>query len=179
MPAIKEAGDSALLLELEPVIDVDVNARAIGIAAAVRDDVIPGVRDVVPTFRSVAVYFDPLITDARDVVASLERAADAPLVPDEGRRVELAVEYGGQWGPDLADVAAFAGESPEAVVARHTARDYRVFMRTSGKSIRRLLRRGGHRRASGSGQARSGSRAARPRCIQWTHPAAGRSSATR
>jgi antagonist of KipI len=128
MPAIKEAGDSALLLELEPVIDVDVNARAIGIAAAVRDDVIPGVRDVVPTFRSVAVYFDPLVTDARDVVASLERAADAPLVPDEGRRVELAVEYGGQWGPDLADVAAFAGESPEAVVARHTARDYRVFM---------------------------------------------------
>jgi KipI family sensor histidine kinase inhibitor len=128
MPAIKEAGDSALLLELEPVISVDVNARAIAVAAAVRDDVIPGVRDVVPTYRSVAVHFDPLITDARDVVASLERAADAPLMPGEGRRVELAVEYGGQWGPDLADVAAFAGESPEAVVARHTARDYRVFM---------------------------------------------------
>jgi len=81
MPAIKEAGDSALLLELEPVIDPAVNARAIAIAAAVREDVIPGVRDVIPTYRSVAVHFDPLITDARDVVASLERAADAPVVP--------------------------------------------------------------------------------------------------
>ena len=54
MAVIKEAGDSALLLELEPVIDATVNARAIAIAAAVRSDVLAGVRDVVPTFRSVA-----------------------------------------------------------------------------------------------------------------------------
>ena len=79
MPAIKEAGDSALLLELEPVIDTTVNARAIAIAAAVlADDVIPGVRDVVSTYRSVAVHFDPLVADARDVQASLERAAETP-----------------------------------------------------------------------------------------------------
>jgi KipI family sensor histidine kinase inhibitor len=90
--------------------------------------VIPGVRDVISTYRSVAVHFDPLITDARDVVASLERAADARLAPVEGRLVEVPVEYGGQWGPDLADVAAFAGESLEGVVKRHAERDYHVFM---------------------------------------------------
>jgi KipI family sensor histidine kinase inhibitor len=125
---IKEAGDSALLLELEPVIDAAVNARAIAIATAVRDDLLAGVRDVVPTFRSVAVYFDPLITDARDVQASLERALNAPVTTGEGRLVEIPVEYGGQWGPDLADVASFAGEKTETVVRRHTERQYRVFM---------------------------------------------------
>ena len=128
MPAIKEAGDSALLLELEPVIDTTVNARAIAIAAAVRDDVIPGVRDVVSTYRSVAVHFDPLVADARDVQASLERAAETPASTVHGRLLEIPVEYGGQWGPDIADVASLSGQSAEAVVRRHSERDYRVFM---------------------------------------------------
>jgi len=126
--AIKEAGDSAVLLELEPVIDDQVNARAIAIAAAVRDDVIPGVRDVVSTYRSVAIYFDPLVTDIRDVHASLERASAATISPVEGRSIEIPVEYGGQWGPDLPEVAAFGGLSSEDVINRHGDRSYRVFM---------------------------------------------------
>ena len=111
VPAIKEAGDSALLLELEPVIDTTVNARAIAIAAAVRDDVIPGVRDVVSTYRSVAVHFDPLVADARDVQASLERAAETPASTVHGRLLEIPVECGGQWGPDIADVASLSGQA--------------------------------------------------------------------
>ena len=95
-PSIKEAGDSALLLELEPVIDAGVNSRAIGIAAAVRDAVIPGIRDVVSTYRSVAVYFDPLVADIRDVQASLERGLEARVPAVHGNLVEIPVEYGGQ-----------------------------------------------------------------------------------
>lgn len=128
MSAIKEAGDSALLLELEPVIDIEVNARAIAVAAAVRDDVIPGVRDVVSTYRSVAVYFDPLVTDARDVQASLERAVRVPTSPVHGRLLEIPVAYGGQWGPDIGDVASFSRQSAESVIRQHSERNYRVFM---------------------------------------------------
>ena len=128
MPTIKEAGDSALLLELDPIVDAQTNARAIAIAAAVRDDVIAGVRDVVSTYRSVAVYFDPLIADIRDVLSSLERAAETDASATIGRTVEIPVEYGGQWGPDLADVAAMARLSTETVIGRHADRDYRVFM---------------------------------------------------
>ena len=128
VPAIKEAGDSALLLELEPVIDADVNSRAIGIAAAVRDAVIPGVREVVSTYRSVAVYFDPLIADIRDVHACLERALQARVEAVHGSLVEIPVEYGGQWGPDLREVADFGGLSTDAVIKRHCEREYRVFM---------------------------------------------------
>jgi antagonist of KipI len=126
--AIKEAGDSALVLELEPVIRADVNGRVIAIAGAMRDDALAGVRDVVSTYRSVAVYFDPLIADVRDVMASLERAAAAPPSDAEGHTVEIPVEYGGQGGPDLADVAAFAQKSAAGVIALHAGRDYRVFM---------------------------------------------------
>jgi antagonist of KipI len=128
VPTIREAGDSALLLELQPVIDEGVNARAITIAAAVRDDVVAGVRDVVSTYRSVAVYFDPLVADIRDVRASLERAVDTPVNAVSGGALEIPVQYGGQWGPDVADVATFGHISIDTVIARHAEREYRVFM---------------------------------------------------
>ena len=63
LPAIRDAGDSAVLLELDAVIDRVVNARAIGIATAIADRRLTGVRDVIPTYRSVAVHFDPLAID--------------------------------------------------------------------------------------------------------------------
>jgi KipI family sensor histidine kinase inhibitor len=125
---IREAGDSALLLELDEVINVSVNSQAIAIAAAARRAGVPGVRDVVSTYRSVAVHFDPLSVDVERVRDTLRRSAEAVPAPSEGRTVVIPVQYGGDMGPDLRDVAAFAGVSPDEVVARHTAVRYRVFM---------------------------------------------------
>ena len=133
---IREAGDSALLLEIgvsgtsaPPAgIDEDVNARAIAIARALRQRAIAGVRDVVSTFRSVAVFFDPLSTDVPALAAALHADADAVPSAYEGRAIEVPVVYGGDAGPDLAHVAAFAGCSSEAVIERHASRAYRVFM---------------------------------------------------
>ena len=142
---IREAGDSALLLEVgathapavQGTLDEEVNARAIAIAEAVRREGIPGVRDVVSTFHSVAVYFDPLSTDAAAVAASLRQASDIAALSagagsgfsrTSGRIVEVPMAYGGEAGPDLDAVAAFGGCSPQKVIERHASRTYRVFM---------------------------------------------------
>lgn len=125
---IREAGDSGLVAELEATIDPAVNARAIGIAAAVRALRIPGVRDVVAAFHTVALSFDPLATDSSRLRAALEAAGEAAVPRSTGRTVEVPVTYGGEAGPDLADVAAFAGCTPAEVIARHGSRAYRVFM---------------------------------------------------
>ena len=126
---IREAGDSALLLELDPVIAAEVNARAVAIAAALRDDRLSGVRDVVSTFRSVAVFFDPLRADVAALADAIRRAADAAAVTTEERApIDVEVAYGGEGGPDLVDVAAFAGCAPDEVIDRHVSRAYRVFM---------------------------------------------------
>lgn len=128
MPRLREAGDAALLLELDEVIDPAVNARAIAAAAAMRERSISGVRDVVATYRSVAVYFDPLLVDLPALQAELTRAADISASASSGRRLEVPVVYGGDYGPDLADVAAFAGLRPHQVVGRHAGTEYRVYM---------------------------------------------------
>jgi KipI family sensor histidine kinase inhibitor len=125
---IREAGDSALLLELEGVIDPDVNARVIAIARVVREALIAGVRAVVPTYRSVAVFFDPLVTDAALVAHVLREAQHGEIPVVSSRTVEVPVSYGGENGPDLEHVAARVGISVQDVIERHASTPYRVYM---------------------------------------------------
>jgi inhibitor of KinA len=127
---IVAAGDSALIVEFEERIDPDVNARAIACAEAIQAARLAGVRDVVPTYRSVAVYFDPLRTDGDALSACLAREAVQPMTVAAASRapVRIPVCYGGELGPDMAGVAAFAHLSEPDVVRVHSASTYRVFM---------------------------------------------------
>jgi KipI family sensor histidine kinase inhibitor len=127
-PQLREAGDSALLLQLAPVIDPVVNAQVIAIADAVRRRGFAGVRDVVATFHSVAVYFDPLRADAEMIDAALREAVRSKPTLPSGRRHEIPVAYGGEDGPDLESVATQVGVTPAEVIERHARTDYRVFM---------------------------------------------------
>ena len=125
---IRDAGDSALVLALEPRIDAGVNGRAIAIAAALRQETIPGVRDVIPTYRSVAVAFDPVQTRIESVSAALDRGVAASSLAIEPRLIEIPVLYGGNAGLDLAEVSRATGLAEAEVCARHAAPTYRVFM---------------------------------------------------
>src|SRR5262245_44156510 len=127
---IVPAGESALIVEFDERIDPIVNAHAIALAEAVQASGIAGIRDVVPTFRSVAVYFDPLRVDYDALTALIEQRASEPrnarvIAPDV---IRIPVCYGGGLGPDLADVAQFAHATEQDVVRLHTAPTYRVFM---------------------------------------------------
>ena len=73
-PRIVPAGDSALVVEFDARIDPVVNAQAIALAETVQAANVAGVRDVVPTYRSVAIHFDPLRTDIEALTAQITRA---------------------------------------------------------------------------------------------------------
>jgi inhibitor of KinA len=123
------AGDSAWLVELPERIDAAVNQRAIAIARAVEQSSLP-VTDVVVGYRSVMVYVDPLADGADGVPSALERIATEPgaAAASAGRRVEVPVCYDAPYGPDLPDVAAFAGAGVDDVIAWHLDGEYRVFL---------------------------------------------------
>ena len=127
---IVEAGDSAIVVEFEERIDPAVNARVVAVAGRLRAEPVTGVRDVVPTYRSVAVYFDPLRTSYDALVDRLEREASAPVARarPELEVIRIPVCYGGEFGPDLSEVAAFGGITESSVVDLHAGRTYLVFM---------------------------------------------------
>jgi len=124
------AGDSAIVVEFEEAIDPAVNIRTIAFAEAIQSSQIRGVRDVVPTYRSVAIYYDPLRTDSDMLMSSVEREAVKPAArsADAEAPIRIPVCYQSELGPDLPGVAAFAALAEDDVVRIHTAATYRVFM---------------------------------------------------
>jgi len=124
------AGDAALLVEWPPRIDVETSSRVVSMAGAIRARYGARVRDVVVGYCSVTVYYDPLETDPAALEADLRLIATSPPPASSGPSavVRIPVRYGGEEGPDLADVAAFAGCTPADIVARHSSTTFRVFV---------------------------------------------------
>jgi inhibitor of KinA len=127
---IAVAGDSALLIEFQQTIDSRINARAIALAERLRRRCGTAVRDAVVGYATLTVYFDPLVVDGEWMEAE---ARDAAVVMDDiqvagGSEIDVPVCYGGEFGPDIADVAAFGGCSVEEVIALHVTTPYRVYM---------------------------------------------------
>ncbi len=123
-------GDAAILVELPQAVDAAANAWCVALADAIRRKGEPAIRDVVPGYCSVTVYFDPLQISPEWLEQEIGHCA-ATLTHAErraGTTMEVPVCYGGEHGPDLEAVAQFAGTTGADVVARHTAVTYRVYM---------------------------------------------------
>lgn len=128
--AIEPLGDAACVVEWpEPATD-ETAARARDLADLLDTAGVPGLLEVIPAFRSCAVHFDPLVTDhegiGRAVAEALKRRPDSRPAPQ--RQITIPVVYGGEYGPDLEAVAAWAGLDPDKVVRLHTGAAYTCVM---------------------------------------------------
>jgi KipI family sensor histidine kinase inhibitor len=122
------AGDSALVVEFGETADRAISERVLALADAIEARAIPGVVELVPTFRSLMVHYDPLRLAAADLEAEI-----APLLGTLGavrhhdRHFTLPVAYGGDLGPDLNEVAERTELAPDEVVRLHTSVTYHVY----------------------------------------------------
>lgn len=122
-------GDTALTVEFGSVIDARLNARVLALDAALVREAPPGLRETVPTYRSLLVHFDPVDTDLPALKARIvELAAKATGVDRRTRRWRVPIVYGGEHGMDLEGTAATHGLTSEALIERHLAATYTVAM---------------------------------------------------
>ena len=90
---------------------------------------IANVRNLHPAYNSLLVKFDALRCRHEELEEKLRTYAekiDEVRLP-EARLVEIPVCYGGVLGPDLAEVAALHGLTPERVIELHASADYLVY----------------------------------------------------
>ena len=124
-PVLMAAGDQAVVVEYGDEIDPEINSIVHRAVAAIEGADIDGVVEVVPTYRSALVYYDPFQVTFDDIAAALRGLS---LESDEGedmhRIVEIPTLYGGDYGPDLPFVASNAGMSEQDVVEIHSGTDY-------------------------------------------------------
>lgn len=120
-------GDSALRISLGEEISEAINRQVHALSQAIREAALPGVRELVPSYRSILVLYDPLQTDHRRLMRQVNRLIGAASAGRAVRHRVLEVPccYDGQ---DLEDVAVLAGLTPEEVIRIHSAPEYRIYM---------------------------------------------------
>jgi inhibitor of KinA len=134
--SIQPLGDRALVIELAGAVSAATAAHARWLCDRILGAALPGVRDVVPAFCSLAIHYEPLSWAAVGAtpVEAITRALEALLgtVPEPAeaptRALEIPVCYGGAFGEDLEELARLHDLTPERVVELHTAPAYFVGM---------------------------------------------------
>ncbi len=128
-PRLLPAGEAALSVEFGTSIDRALHARVQALDAALAANPPIGLIECVPSYRSLLLLFDPVLTDHTAIAAAVTAALSAPVeTTPSGRTLAVPVVYGGALGEDLADLAAARGLSEAEVVRRHTSPTYRVYM---------------------------------------------------
>jgi len=124
------AGDRGLVVEFGTAVDVAVNNQVRALALTLEAARIPGVVEVVPTYRSLGVQFDPAQLGAEALRGRIDetlKALDPGQLPPP-KVVRLPTCYGGEFGPDLPFVSQHSGLSADEVVRLHSETPYHVHM---------------------------------------------------
>jgi len=128
-PIIKPVGEDSILVEYEAEVTLEVNLKARQLAFGLEQGSFPGVEEVIPTYRSVMVYFDPFRVDV-DTVQGFVEQVNANLVQIElppPRLFQIPAVFGSIHGPDLNRVAEYAGLTPDEVIELFSTQAYPVY----------------------------------------------------
>ena len=123
------AGESALVVEFGETADPVFNARVLALDAALRDAAIEGVREMVPTYRSLMVHFDPRLMGTAELITVLDGLSDAAVSgAPAGKHWRIPACYEAPHGEDLDEIAGLLGLAPERVADLHASARYNVVM---------------------------------------------------
>jgi KipI family sensor histidine kinase inhibitor len=127
-PRYLNSGDGGLTVELGDTIDEATNRAVVALAEALEARACRGIREIIPTYRSLLILFDPVVLPRRSLIAEVEGRWPPELLSSRRVRWHVPVLYGGEHGMDLGTVAKLHGMTEDDVVAIHSGADYRVYM---------------------------------------------------
>lgn len=142
-------GDRAIVVDWGGRIDPDTHGKISSFCTELECNPLQGIMEIVPAFTTVTVYYEPMslrdpvtgdhwsrignteIRSPFDIIKGIFKRIISSLDPaasGSSRVVEIPVCYGGDFGPDLLDVAAYTGLSAEEVIEIHSGQNYLVYM---------------------------------------------------
>jgi len=126
----RTAGDRGLLVEYGDIIDPDVNNKVRSMAMVMEQNAPEGVIEVIPTYRSLLIVYEPSSTNPvklQKTLKTLEARLDEIKIPPPDT-VEIPVCYGGEFGPDIEYVAESHNLTVEEVIELHCRPEYLIYM---------------------------------------------------
>ncbi|TMS59256.1 5-oxoprolinase subunit PxpB [Imbroritus primus] len=123
------AGDTAIVVEFGDRIDRTLSDRVLQLGARVRAVEVPGVVETVPTYRSLMVHYDPLVTDSATLSEQITALLDDNAASTgAGRLWRVPACYEPTHAPDIAEVAETKGLTVDEVIRLHTETQFHIYM---------------------------------------------------
>jgi inhibitor of KinA len=136
-PQLLPLGDAAVVVQFGESISPTIHLAIQAFNAYLTQEPFVWLRECVPAFTTLTVYYDPWLVSEQGQYLPYERVctvlqqqllAVPPTPVAIYHPVEIPVCYGGALGPDLEVVARHTGLTPAEVIACHSAPEYLVHM---------------------------------------------------
>ena len=127
---ILTCGDKAISVEFGQEISLDINHQVTALKMLLDKASISGIEEMVPTYCSLMIIYDPLVLNyltLKDKLVCMLKDLNSVELPKK-QVIEIPVAYGGEYGPDLAEVAAAHNMTEEEVIKIHSAPEYPIYM---------------------------------------------------
>lgn len=125
----RAASDQSVLVYLGEEIGHAAHHRVLNLLGLLQKKPPRWIRNVQPAYCSLLLSFDPCLADYAEVestIRSYEPRAEKGQKP-ETRTVEIPVCYGGEFGPDLQEVALLRGVKPAQLIDLHCSTTYHAY----------------------------------------------------
>ena len=126
---IVPAGDRALAIKVGDTISPEINSTVRNLVITLEKQQIPAILDIVPTYCSILINYDPLISSLDDLTIKIKELGGAinDSAVESPRTIKIPTVYGGNYGPELDYVAQFNGLTELEVIDIHSSNDYLVY----------------------------------------------------
>ncbi|MCP8617837.1 5-oxoprolinase subunit PxpB [Salirhabdus salicampi] len=130
MLTIKPIGDVAIRIQFSSDIREEVNHQLQAFIQKIEGENVPGIIECIPTYNTVAIYYNPNLIEYRNLVQLVETMYEKPSLVQSVRPTvfEIPVLYGNDYGPDLQFVADYHNITIDEVIDEHANKEYLIFM---------------------------------------------------
>lgn len=124
------AGDKAIVIEVGDSISEKINNVVISLEKAIKDSFEDELFEVIPTYRSVMVQYNPMKVSYMELLSKLKSIENNLDVTEKktGKVIVIPVLYGEGYGPDIDNVANHNNLSVKDVIKIHSSTKYLIYM---------------------------------------------------
>ena len=129
---IYPVGEMSLSVDFGNVISEEVNDQVMCLQQSLQKACIPGILELLPTYRALLVRYDPAQLTYEQLSGRIEKAG-----AEGNREISTTKEklvrlipccYGGAYGEDLKGMEALTGLSEKEIITIHSGTDYKIYM---------------------------------------------------
>ncbi|MGN1203293.1 MAG: 5-oxoprolinase subunit PxpB, partial [Eubacterium sp.] len=121
---------TAVTVQFKNEISKEVNRNVTSLSSVIEDKHIKGVTELIPTFASLTVIYDPTVISSEKLRRKIKKLISSISSVSDGDAIvyKIPVCYEGEFSPDMENVIKHTGLTQEEIIKLHTGTDYLIYM---------------------------------------------------